>query len=65
MFSFNTDINSSKFGKLSPFITNDGITIADDYAHHPKELEVTLKTAMNMGYKNVYDLGAITNCNIG
>lgn len=32
----------------------DGITIADDYAHHPKELEVTLKTAMNMGYKNVW-----------
>lgn len=32
----------------------NGITIADDYAHHPKELEVTLKTAMNMGYKNVW-----------
>ena len=26
----------------------DGITIADDYAHHPKELEVTLNTAMKM-----------------
>ena len=32
----------------------DGITIADDYAHHPKELEVTLKTAMNMGYNRVW-----------
>ncbi len=32
----------------------DGITIADDYAHHPKELEVTLNTAMNMGYNNVW-----------
>lgn len=31
----------------------DGITIADDYAHHPKELEVTLNTAMNMGYNRV------------
>lgn len=32
----------------------DGITIADDYAHHPKELEVTLETAMNMGYNKVW-----------
>ena len=32
----------------------DGITIADDYAHHPKELEVTLKSALKMGYNNVY-----------
>ncbi len=32
----------------------DGITIADDYAHHPKELEVTLNAAMQMGYKKVY-----------
>lgn len=32
----------------------DGITIADDYAHHPKELEVTLRTAMNMGYNRVW-----------
>ncbi|MBQ2676208.1 MAG: UDP-N-acetylmuramate--L-alanine ligase [Clostridia bacterium] len=34
--------------------TVDGITIADDYAHHPKELEVTLKSAMKMGYNKVY-----------
>lgn len=32
----------------------DGVTIADDYAHHPKELEVTLRTAMNMGYNRVW-----------
>ncbi len=32
----------------------EGITIADDYAHHPKELEVTLNTAMKMGYKKVW-----------
>ncbi len=31
-----------------------GITIADDYAHHPKELEVTLNTAKSMGFKHVY-----------
>lgn len=32
----------------------DGLTIADDYAHHPKELEVTLETAMKMGYNKVW-----------
>ncbi len=32
----------------------NGITIADDYAHHPAELEVTLKAAKNMGYKRVW-----------
>ncbi len=32
----------------------DGITIADDYAHHPKELEMTLTTAMKMGYNKVW-----------
>lgn len=32
----------------------NGVTIADDYAHHPKELEVTLNAAMNMGYNKVY-----------
>lgn len=31
-----------------------GAVIADDYAHHPKELEVTLKTAKTMGYKRVW-----------
>ena len=32
----------------------DGITIADDYAHHPTELEATLNAVMKMGYKNVW-----------
>ena len=31
----------------------NGITIADDYAHHPAELQVTLEAAMDMGYKRV------------
>ena len=31
----------------------DGITIADDYAHHPAELKVTLEAAMDMGYRRV------------
>ncbi len=30
-----------------------GITLADDYAHNPKEIEVTLQTAKQMGYKRV------------
>lgn len=32
----------------------DGITIADDYAHHPGELEVTLQAVMKMGYGTVW-----------
>ena len=31
-----------------------GITIADDYAHHPAELAVTLKAAKEMGYARVW-----------
>ena len=31
----------------------DGITIADDYAHHPTELAATLATAKEMGYDRV------------
>jgi UDP-N-acetylmuramate--alanine ligase len=34
--------------------TAKGITIVDDYAHHPAELEVTLKTAKTLGYKRVW-----------
>ncbi|MBQ4104825.1 MAG: UDP-N-acetylmuramate--L-alanine ligase [Clostridia bacterium] len=30
-----------------------GITVADDFAHHPTELEAVLTSAMNMGYKKV------------
>lgn len=33
---------------------NMGITIADDYAHHPAELEVTLEAAKTMHYKEVW-----------
>ena len=32
----------------------NGITIADDYAHHPTELSVTLNAVMSMGYNNVW-----------
>lgn len=31
-----------------------GITIADDYAHHPAELKVTLEAAMAMDYNEVW-----------
>ena len=31
-----------------------GITVADDFAHHPTELRATLTTAMNMHFKNVW-----------
>ncbi|MCL1832297.1 MAG: UDP-N-acetylmuramate--L-alanine ligase [Oscillospiraceae bacterium] len=34
--------------------TVNGITIADDYAHHPAEVTVTLKAAQSMGYKRVW-----------
>lgn len=33
--------------------TFGGVTIADDYAHHPAELSVTLDAANAMGYKRV------------
>lgn len=32
----------------------NGVTIADDYAHHPAEVAVTLRAAMSMGYKTVW-----------
>ncbi len=32
----------------------NGITVADDYAHHPNELEATLSATMKMGYNNVW-----------
>ena len=34
----------------------NGIVFADDYAHHPAELEVTLSTAMEMGFKKVFTI---------
>ena len=32
----------------------NGITIADDYAHHPAEIASTLKAAMDMGFRKVW-----------
>lgn len=32
----------------------DGVTIADDYAHHPAELEATLKAALSLGFNKVW-----------
>jgi UDP-N-acetylmuramate--alanine ligase len=34
--------------------TYNGVTIADDYAHHPQELEVTLTAAKQMPYSRVW-----------
>lgn len=34
--------------------TYRGITFADDYAHHPAEVKVTLEAAMKMGYNSVW-----------
>lgn len=34
--------------------SGNGITVVDDYAHHPAEVEVTLETAKNMGFKRVW-----------
>ena len=31
-----------------------GITVVDDYAHHPTELEATLRAAMEMNYRKVW-----------
>ena len=39
-----------RFEMLGEF---DGVTIADDYAHHPAELKATLDAAANMGYKRI------------
>ncbi|MCC8073667.1 MAG: UDP-N-acetylmuramate--L-alanine ligase [Clostridiales bacterium] len=32
----------------------NGITFADDYAHHPAEIKVTLEAAKKMGFNNVW-----------
>ncbi len=31
-----------------------GVTVADDFAHHPTELSAVLSSSMNMGFKKVY-----------
>ena len=33
-----------------------GVTVADDFAHHPTELAATLSAAMRMGYRQVWAL---------
>ena len=42
---------SRRFDNLGTF---KGVTFVDDYAHHPTEIEATLKTAKMMNYKNVW-----------
>ncbi len=46
-----------KFGgakrRFEILYNQNGITIADDYAHHPSELKVTLQTAKSLNYKRV------------
>lgn len=32
----------------------DGVTVADDFAHHPTELTATLSAAMEMGFRQVW-----------
>lgn len=31
-----------------------GVTVADDYAHHPREIEVTLRAARELGFRRVW-----------
>ena len=40
-----------RFERLGEY---NGITVVDDYAHHPAELAVTLNAAKEMGYNNVW-----------
>ena len=40
-----------RFERLGTF---DGITVADDFAHHPTELQATLTAAMHMGFETVW-----------
>ena len=40
-----------RFEKLADV---NGITVVDDYAHHPAELKVTLESAMNMEFNTVW-----------
>lgn len=42
---------SRRFEKLG---FEKGVTVVDDYAHHPTELEATLTSAMEMGFNRVW-----------
>jgi len=62
-FSMNLSIEVIKNGLLSYTGTNrrfqykgevNGITIIDDYAHHPDEIAATLKTAKNYPHKELW-----------
>ena len=50
--------NLHKFGgvhrRFEILGTPNGITVADDFAHHPTELTATLNAAMNMGFRKVW-----------
>ncbi len=50
--------NLHKFGgvhrRFEILGTPCGITVADDFAHHPTELKATLNAAVNMGFKKVW-----------
>ncbi|HHU84299.1 MAG TPA: UDP-N-acetylmuramate--L-alanine ligase [Clostridiales bacterium] len=57
------DINEIKKGiesfkgagrRFETLYDKNGIRIADDYAHHPAELEVTIDAAMALGYKRFW-----------
>ena len=39
-----------RFEKLGVF---NGITLVDDYAHHPTEIKATLTSAKQLGFKNI------------
>ncbi len=36
--------------------THGGITVADDFAHHPTEIKATLSAAMQMGFNKVWNV---------
>ena len=40
--------------RFEKFGFEKGITVVDDYAHHPAELEATLSSAMQMGFRKVW-----------
>ena len=52
--------NLHKFGgvhrRFEILGTPMGITVADDFAHHPTELTVTLNAAMSMGFNKVWSV---------
>ncbi len=40
--------------RLEKYGEVNGITVCDDYGHHPTELSVTLRAAMELGFKRVW-----------